>query len=675
VLATDATGELTHWSAGAARLFGWTAEEALGRNVVELLVPKVSVAASRRNLARLLAGETLEGELTLRRKDGTQVVVWAHRAPVVRDGSVEGIVAVAVQLGGREGHAPRESEAIQGSILRAALDAIVVIDEHGVILEFNPAAERMFGYTRKRALGSELAELVIPPSLRPAHREGLARAVATSQGTILDERLEAVAMREGGGEFPIELTITRMHGEPPRFAGFVRDISERVRAERQLVELGERDQLTGLPNLGALRKALAEALSAADTADDVVALLRVDLRRFSLVNDSLGRQRGDELLRLVADRLSSLDPPPLAVARDGGAGFWLAFHLEEPTRRALDWRERAVRVAGRLGSEVHGALAAPFGSGNAELSLRASIGISIYPLDALNRETMLEHADVATREARRTAGRPAVLFSGSSTDAREELELSTRLSRALAAREFELHYQPVVDLRRAVDGGNGQAIVGVEGLLRWRDPERGLVTPARFLPLLEETGMIASVGRFVVEEMFGQLAAWRQAGVDVWGAFNLSARELWQPDLVERIADEAESNGLPPEALTVEITESAAMEDFARALEVLDDLRDRGFVLAIDDFGTGHSSLGRLRELPVNVLKIDLSFTSLVPGDGATESIVAAIIQAAGGLGLQTLAEGIETTAQRDFMLERGCQLGQGYLFGRPQPASEVALP
>jgi len=244
VICVDPDGVIAHWSRGAEQLWGWRAEEAVGQRLVQLLMPSTLVEESLANIARMTNGETLEGEVVMRRKDSTQVLLWAHRAPVFHRDEVAGILGVAVALDDKRKayRALVESEAMNWSILRAALDAIVAIDQHGRVLEFNPAAERMFGHARESVLGRELAELIIPPRHRQAHREGLARARDGRPGRILDERLEATALRADGSEFPVELTITRMHGEPPRFAGFARDLTERVQAERRLAQLVRRPE-------------------------------------------------------------------------------------------------------------------------------------------------------------------------------------------------------------------------------------------------------------------------------------------------------------------------------------------------------------------------------------------------------------------------------------------------
>ena len=309
----------------------------------------------------------------------------------------------------------------------------------------------------------------------------------------------------------------------------------------------------------------------------------------------------------------------------------------------------------------------------------ASIGISVFPSDGGYPGDLIDHAAAALREVRR-GGRAWGVFAGESARRKERLGLVTRLRRAIDRGEFVLHYQPVIDLPAAleqVEAGNGRGlheyITGVEALIRWQDPERGLVAPGDFIPLAEDVGLIQPIADWVVTEACRQSREWLDSGWALNVALNLSPRQLWEPELVQRILGDAAAAGIDRERLVIEITETAAMTDWEHTESVLSELRSHGFRLAIDDFGAGHSSLARLGALPADLLKIDRSFVSGLPGDETSAMVVGAIVQLARNLGMEAFAEGIETEEQLRFVVEAGCNRGQGFLFSGAVPGEAVA--
>ncbi|HYT79647.1 MAG TPA: GGDEF domain-containing phosphodiesterase, partial [Actinomycetota bacterium] len=325
-----------------------------------------------------------------------------------------------------------------------------------------------------------------------------------------------------------------------------------------------------------------------------------------------------------------------------------------------------VIAAEDVAERIHELLKRPFAIGGTEFYITASLGISLFPLDGDDGKSLLKNADAAMYRSKRSAPGTSTVFSKESVDPLSRLSLATRLRRAVERKEWLLHYQPIVDLS---DGH----LVSVEALLRWQDPTIGIVPPGEFIPLAEEMGLIEGIGDWVLEEVCRQSQAWRREGLMIEVSFNLSPRQLWQGNLVNKIIGHLKWMHINPRQVLVEITESTAMIDPDRTMRILEQMHTAGLRLAIDDFGTGYSSLSRLKQMPVDILKIDRSFVRDIPSDRHAMSMVKAIIQLARGLGMVPLAEGIETEEQRRFLAQSGCVMGQGFYFSRPVPATEIS--
>jgi diguanylate cyclase (GGDEF)-like protein/PAS domain S-box-containing protein len=561
----------------------------------------------------------------------------------------------------------RRSEARKTAILDGALDAIVTTDALGRIVEFNPAAERTFDYSREEVIGREVAELLVPPSVRERYRASLARAVPADGGRRLGKRVKMNAMRSNGTEFPAELTITRIDTPGgPLFTGFIRDITYQKRFEDEVAFLAFHDKLTGLPNRAMFEELLSLALARAERREIGLAVLYVDLDNMKLVNDSLGHASGDELLRQVAERLRAVCREEDVVARLGGDEFMvLISDIDAPAQEPTHGSAATVMVAETVAGRIAEVLRPPFQLSGVEFFVSASVGISVYPLDAADGRSLLMHADSAMYRCKKAAPGSYALFAAHLADPGSQLSLATGLRRAAEERQWVLHYQPIIDL------GEGR-MVGVEALLRWNHPQRGLVEAGDFIALAEEMGLINTIGDWVMEDLLRQHRAWRGRGIELDVSFNVSARQLWHPDFVENLMAKLDGSIVDTERMVVEVTETAAMTDPDRTQHAMDILRQRGVRFAIDDFGTGYSSLSRLKDLRVEVLKIDRSFVRDLPYNQDACSMVKAVIQLALSLGMTPLAEGIETRDQWQFLVENGCPLGQGFYFGRPVPASEI---
>ncbi|MEX2406268.1 MAG: EAL domain-containing protein [Actinomycetota bacterium] len=452
-------------------------------------------------------------------------------------------------------------------------------------------------------------------------------------------------------------------GEPAFIEGVMLDITDRKNAEEQAAFLAYHDKLTGLPNKAMFEELLELSIARARRHDLAVCVITTDLDDFKLVNDSLGHERGNELLGKLAERFREATRETDLVARPGGDEFLLL--LADLERGGTPGAGDPVLAAEAVASRVREALNEPFDLDGTEVYVTASIGIALFPNHAGDANELLRISDAAMYQSKRAAPGGYVVYSDKSDDSLGRLSLSTRLRKAVEHENWELHYQPIVDL------GDG-TMVGVEALIRWNDPGGGLVPPGEFIPLAEEMGLIEAIGDWVVEELARQDAAWRAEGLDVELSFNLSPRQLWRPDIATRILSRLAASNVDPTKTIVEVTESTAMTDPDRTLRILWDLHSRGLRLAIDDFGTGYSSLSRLKHMPVDILKIDRSFVRDVHADEQAGNMVKAIIQLADGLGMTPLAEGIETEREWQFLLESGCRLGQGFFFCKPVPAADI---
>ena len=597
-------------------------------------------------------------EYRMTARDGREVWVW-DKDTLIRDETgtplfTRGILVDITALRRTELALRAERDRAQ-TYLDMAGAVIVVLDlDQGVKL-LNRAGHELLGYRDGELDGRDWFATVVPEAERERRRERFRRVVA-GRGEPEAERFEGSFLTRDGSELILAWHLAAVRDGEGRVTGAVAsgvDVTERRRAEQQIAYLAYHDSLTGLPNRALLQEHLELALARARRHGHAVALLYVDLDDFKLVNDSLGHSAGDDVLCHVAMRLSDRCRDMDLLARQGGDEFLVLLS---------DLEQDAVTAARQAAAGALGALDEPFLVADAEFDVGASVGISVFPADAGDAETLLRHADAAMYEAKARGRNAIAVYSADSEEPLERLSMTSRLRKAVAADDLLLHWQPIVS---PADG----SLYSIEALVRWNDPARGLLWPRDFIGFAEETGLIDRVGEWVIDAICAQRLEWRAQGYDPAVTLNVSARQLQRPELAAHLCSRLEGHGLDPAKMTVEITESVAMQDPATTEPILRDLNAAGMRVAIDDFGAGYSSLARLRQLPVQVLKIDQSFLRDVPGNAEAAAVVTAIVDLATALGMVTVAEGVETEAQRRFLVEHGCPLAQGYLFARPGPA------
>ena len=534
-------------------------------------------------------------------------------------------------------------------------EGVVITRTDGTILTVNPATSLISGYSPEELLGANM-RLVKSGRHDAAFYRDLFKKVASDgywQGEIWNRR-------KSGEIYPQWMTITAVKsdlGRTTHYVGSFADISVIKQSERKLHHIAHHDALTDLPNRLLLTGRLEHAVGRIKREGGYGAALMVDLDHFRTVNDSLGHAAGDELLQIAVTRMLGRIRQCDMLARIGGDEFMVV--LED-----LDTPLHAGTVAKALIEE----LSQPFIlSSGLDVCVGASVGVCIVPDDATEPAQILRNADAALHQAK-TAGRATYRFYTPAFThlANERLDLDSRLRKALSHQEFVLHYQPLVDMA-------GRHIEGVEALIRWIDPVEGMISPGRFIPLAEETGLIVEIGSWVLRTACQQMKLWLDAKSPIeMIAVNLSPRQFRHPDLVGLVRDTLAETGLPAHLLELEITEGALIDDADDAVEKLTQLKALGLRLAIDDFGTGYSSLAYLKRFPVDKLKVDQAFVRGIPTNRTDCEIVAAVIALGKALGLEVLAEGIESEEQYGYLMALGCDTAQGYLLGRPVPAAEL---
>ncbi|AQZ31883.1 diguanylate cyclase [Pseudomonas sp. LPH1] len=650
----DVSRRRVFFSEGYARLLGLT-PQTLG-DTREDWAARLHPDDMERALHALnaeLSEQHYENIYRLRHADGSYR--WIHsRGRLLRDenGQPQRFIGIASDI--TQQRATDDSLRQAAAVFDATQEGVLVTDAEQSIVHVNPAFSRITGYSSEEILGQH-------PNLLKSGRHDT--AFYQSLWHALQNRGawsgEVWNRRKSGEIYPQWQCIRVIHDEQGRVSHYVAvfsDITALKRSQRELDYLAHHDPLSNLPNRLLFTERVAHALERGKIEELRGAVLLIDLDHFKHINESLGHNVGDLLLKGVGERLQQGLPSGCTLARLGGDEFGLLSENCADAAQAAELAQRLLR-----------SLETFFRLDDHELYIGASIGISLFPEDADSVEQILRNADSALFKAKSSGREGYAFYVQELTDyARQRVELASSLRHALDNHELRVYYQPLHDL------GDGSQ-VGMEALVRWQHPQRGLIAPGEFIPIAEDNGMIGAIDTWVLEQACRQMVRWNAEGCGLsFVAVNVSSRLFSRGELDMKVAQVLAETGLPPEQLELEVTESAIMEDPDAAQKLLISLRALGVRLAIDDFGTGYSSLARLKRLPVDKLKLDQSFVRGLPDDPEDAAIARAVIALGKSLGLKVLAEGIEQPAQAAFLRELGCNYGQGYHFGRPQPVARA---
>ncbi len=563
----------------------------------------------------------------------------------------------------------KESESLHRFIVNSSPDLVYMLDRNGCFTFVNDRVDTLLGYPRDELIGKHYSELVDDDDLEAAHNNFNERRTGERAAHNVEMRLKSRLTRRGSRflhsqNIWVELTAEGVYSDPQERTrdnfvgtyGTARDISERKEQEQVINFQAYHDLLTHLPNRALLKDRLNLGIAQARRNKRKLAVMFLDLDRFKLVNDTLGHSMGDRLLKAVANRLQSCLRRGDTLSRFGGDEFTL---LLPEVRTRDDVVVIASKILDRLNS--------PFVIDGHELFVGASIGIAMYPEAGDTGEALIQNSDIAMYHIKGRGKNGYQFFSDEmhhkfSTRLTTERELRNGLSQG----ELRVYYQPQVSL------STGQ-ITGVEALVRWQHPTRGVVEPIEFLPVAEETGLITRIDEFVQQQAFKDVAGWRLAGLgDIHVSVNLSTTQLEQDSFVERFTSNLEASGLEPSSVKLEITENTLMQDMEVIIPKLKEMRKRGLSIAVDDFGTGYSSLSYLQQFPISTLKVDRSFVGDIRADNSDASIINAIVAMARGLNLELIAEGVENRTQLNYLRSHGCSQAQGFIFSKAVPAKEV---
>lgn len=654
VLVYEAASGLIHGAnQAAARLFEYPVEALCELRFAELHLEADTAAA----FASMAAVELLDNpqfftEWPLVRRNGRHFPAEIRIRPVLIEGQAFNLAAIKDLT---RQHEYEDSLALAQQVLDNASEAVMITDAANQVVRVNSAFTRITGWSAEESIGRN-------PSFLSSGKQGpdFYREMWKSLSESGVWQGEVINRRRSGQYFPEWLSISTVRnrqGRVTHYLAIFSDISERKRAEGLIHRYSWFDSLTDLPNKALLIDRINQAVIAAQNEGKPLYILALNLNRLKHINDSLGHSTGDEVLKVVAQRLVQATREGDTVSRIAGDDFVVVVPRLSQPHRALNLAERLLDAI-NLPIDIQGNL----------IHITANAGISVFPNDGGEPETLLMNADAALNHSR-TQGQNKTAFFEPHMNAEiiRKLSLQTELSAALVHGQFQLHFQPQVDL------GNGR-LSGLEALIRWQHPECGQISPVNFIPAAEELGLIVQIGEWVINEACRSLAHWRQVGhTELSVAVNLSPHQFAHANLVDSVRNAIARHAIPPACLELEITEGVAMHDVNEVLIRLHALKEIGVKISIDDFGTGYSSLAYLMRFPVDKLKIDQSFVRDMGDSSEAGSIVRAIVALAHGLSLSVIAEGVESALQRDNLAALGCNEIQGYLLSRPLPFGEIS--
>jgi diguanylate cyclase (GGDEF)-like protein/PAS domain S-box-containing protein len=648
-------------SDGCLAVTGYAPEDLLLNNTIsyeQITHPEDRVRVRGSVSAALALGHRFDVEYRIIHRNGAERWVWERGIGLYSpDGAVLGVEGIVQDISTREStyRALRNAERRYRSLFDNAIEGIFRTSPDGRYLDANPALARIYGFDSPLELMNSLSDIGAQLYVDPGRRQEF---IATMQRNASVTRFESQVRRHDGRLIWISENARAVHDESGRlicYEGTVEDVTELREYKERIERQARLDDLTGLANRSLLRERLQEAVSHAATADTRFALVFVDLDRFKYINDSLGHHAGDELLCVMAARLTACAPPGTTVARVGGDEFVLLVpDADEGAARALT--RRILKATGEV-----------WHFNGTENRVNGSVGVALYPEHGRDPEALLKNADAAMYLAK-DQGRDTLRFFSAELRAQmtERLEAEQRLREAIKKDQLLLHFQPRVDV---VSG----MITGTEALVRWQAPGEPLVYPVNFIAIAEETGLIVDIGRFVLRAACAQARAWLDAGYkSLVVSINASPHELQQERYADNVLEALRTFDVPPEMLEIEITESMVVQDAPRLIRMLVRLRQMGVNIAIDDFGTGYSNLRYLQRFPAQRLKIDRSFITDVMTNSEDAAIVRAIITLGHSLGMLVVAEGVESRAQLNLLRELGCDEVQGFFTGKPVTAAEL---
>ncbi|MDE2220358.1 MAG: EAL domain-containing protein [Gammaproteobacteria bacterium] len=658
----DPQWTMEYVSGGFQSLTGRAAVDLVGNRVIsynELIHPDDRARVAETSASGTGEGARIAIEYRICHRDGS--VRWvSERAVRVFDRPTsswkwEGFIEDITERRRAEQALNEANERYQ-SIFENALEGIFQVTPEGRLLVVNPAMARMFGYDSPAELLADMNDLQHQLYVEPERRAEYRRQIE-AHGSV--SNFEFQAFRKNGEVIWVSENAHLRRNVADGsiyYQGTLEDITDRRVYQAQIERQANYDALTGLANRTLLNGRLHQAISRAAGSASEIAVVFIDLDQFKFINDTYGHALGDGLLQSMADRLRSCVRDSDTVARQGGDEFVLLLQGYRPDDLA--------GVVQRL----HASIALPWRSGRREFHVTSSIGVAVYPTDGDRADVLLRNADAAMYKAKEN-GRNAVQFFTAELNHAlvERLDVEHRLRGALARNQFLLHYQPRINMATG-------RIAGAEALLRWRVPQRGLVSPARFISVAEDTGLIVPIGRWVLHSACMQACDWQAAGLPpIVVSVNVSPRQFREGNIVATIAEALRISGLDARYLQIELTEGLAMHGAEKYVEMLGQIKALGVQIAVDDFGTGYSSLSYLKRFPVDQLKVDRSFVVDLATDPDDAVIVQAIIALGHKLNLQVVAEGVETAEQLEFLRQAGCDEMQGYLFGMPMIASDFA--